>query len=56
MLGEAAAALLVLPDALVVHPQQLSGEIDRRPEAAGLDQLPQSPGVLGVNSIEKKLA
>ena len=46
MLGGAAAAtllLLLLPDALVVHPQQLPGEVDRRPEAARLDQLPQSP-------------
>ena len=46
MLGEAAAALLLLTDALVVHPQQLPCEIDRRPVAAGLDQLSQSPGVL----------
>ena len=44
MLGGAAATLLLLlPDALVVHPQQLPGEVDRRPEAARLDQLPQSP-------------
>ena len=46
VLGEAAAALLMLPDALVVHPQQLPAEVDRRPVAAGLDQLSQSPRVL----------